>query len=85
MRSLSTISVSGVHLVWLVMCITPSCTPVSRLSSGLEFAVDCTTKNSSVTFVPVVRIQMFAVNCPARLMGDVWAYAYSIFAGCSCI
>ena len=55
-----------VHLVWLVMCITPSCTPVSRLNSGLEFAVDCTTKNSAVTFVPVVRPQMFAVNFPAR-------------------
>ena len=58
-------------VVWLVMCITPSSTPVSRLSSGLEFAVDCTTKNSAVTFVPVVRLQMFAVNFPARLMGDV--------------
>ena len=66
------------------MCITPSCTPVSRLSSGLEFTVDCTTRNSAVTFVPVVRLQMFAVNFPARFMGDVWAYAYSILsAGCS--
>ena len=63
--------VGGVHLVWLVMCITPSSTPVSRLSSGLEFAVDCTTWNYADTFVPVVRLQMFAVNFPARLMGDV--------------
>ena len=58
----------------------------SRLNSGLEFAVDCTTKNYAVTFVPVVRLQMFAVNFLARFMGDVWGYAYIILSdGCSCI
>ena len=65
--------VGGVHLVWLVMCITPSSIPVSRLSSGLEFAVATvplgTMRLHSCRLS--ARLQMFAVNFPARLMGDV--------------
>ena len=69
-----------------LVVIIPSYTPVSRRNRGLVFDVDCTTKNSAVTFVSVVRLQMFAMNCPARYMGDVWAYAFSIVpAGCSCM